>query len=97
MSKKAKEERRQSKRPRKGVWSEIKTFQHEQSGMAVIVSERIRGKPEYSVQFVHFDKHGGNKYLPVYLEGDHGLPDVVYSLAKAASEFIEQRRTKESA
>lgn len=80
---------------RKGVWSEVQTFSDPDSNLSVVVSERIRGKPEHSVQFVHHDKMGPNRYLPVPCPGaKHPFKDIMFSLAQSAEEFIAKREAE---
>lgn len=86
-------------RKRKGAWAEVKTFSEPNTGLTVVVSERIRGRPAYSYQVVHVEPAGSNKFIQhpvrnldkVPVEGDQPakVEDVIKALVKAAREFIE--------
>ena len=80
---------------RKGTWEEIQTFSDPDSNISVLISERIRGKPAYSIQLVHVDNIGPNKHIELPAAGKHNVEDIVFSLCKAASEFINARKHKE--
>lgn len=89
------ESKEKQKRKRKGVWSEVQTFTDPDSNLSVIISERIRGKPQFSVQFVHHDKVGPNKFVPVPCPGaKHSFKDIMFSLAAKAEQFIAEREAK---
>ena len=78
---------------RRGVWAELETFEDKASGIGVVITERMRGKPGYSFQIVHFDDHGGNKFVPLPCQGaNRPLEEVVYLLVKKAREFIEEKQ-----
>ncbi len=80
---------------RRGVWVQVgEPFIDPESNVGVVITERIRGRPEFSLSFMHFDDHGGNRYIAVPIEGEHKLEDVVYSLTKHAMEVIEKRRSE---
>jgi len=80
---------------RKGSWETIETLQDPDSGVGLILSERFRGKPEISLQIVHFDEIGPNKFVPVRPEGaKHELKDIVYSLVSRAQEITAERTAK---
>ena len=84
---------KREERKRKGVWSELETFEDKSSGIAVVITERMRGKPGYSFQIVHFDDHGGNKFVPLPCPGaNRPIEEVVYLLVKKAREFIEEKQ-----
>jgi hypothetical protein len=87
--------RKQSRR--KGVWEDIKTFEEPGSKLGVIISERIRGKPAYSYQIVHFDAMGANKHLQLPIQGKHKIEDVIFSLVKQAEEFIADKKKSDKA
>ena len=81
-----------NKGKRRGVWSEVKTFEDPDSNLVVIVSERIRGRHEFSMQFAHRDKMGMNRYIPFPCPGaKHDFKDIMSSLAGAATQFIEEQ------
>jgi hypothetical protein len=85
------------KQRRKGAWEEIERFQDPDSKVTLILSERIRGRPAYSVQFVYMDDLGPNKHIPDHPPGaKYSLGDIVRSLANAADEFIANREKKSS-
>lgn len=88
---------KQNKQKRKGTWEEIHTFTDPDSNISVLISERIRGKPAYSIQIVHVDDIGPNKHIQVPASGKHNVEDIVFSLCKAAREFIAERKKKASA
>lgn len=84
---------KQNKPKRKGSWEEIQTFSDPDSNISIIISERIRGKPAYSVQLVHVDDMGPNKHIEVPMPGaKHNVEDIVFSLCKAAREFLDERK-----
>ena len=78
----------------------MERFADPDSNVTLILSERIRGRHAYSVQFVHMDDLGPNKHIPSSPEGaKYQLGDIVRSLAEAAQAYIANRRiepTKES-
>lgn len=76
---------------RKGVWAEIETFEDPESGLAAIITERVRGAPAFSFQIVHLDDRGANKFLQVPCTGTVDIEHVVYSLAKRAREYITEK------
>jgi len=76
---------------RTGSWEQIKVLTDPQSNVSVLISERIRGKPAYSIQVVHIDSMGPNKHIELPVPGEHSLADIVFSLCKAADAFIEKR------
>jgi len=82
-----------NKQKRKGSWEEIKTLTDPNSNISVLISERIRGKPAYSIQVVLVDSMGPNKHIEVPTPGaKHNVEDIVFSLCKAAREFIDERK-----
>ena len=89
---------RDKRRP--GSWAQVKDgeFIDDDSGMGVVVSERIRGRSEYSFKLVHFDDRGGNTFVTVPCKGaKHPVEDIAFSLVKRACEFIEQKRKEDDA
>jgi hypothetical protein len=82
---------------RKGVWSEVQTFEESESGLAVIITERVRGAPAYSFQIVAIDKRGVNKFIQVPCNGTVDVEHVVFSLAKRAHEFIAEKMAEDVA
>jgi len=77
---------------RRGVWSEVETFEDKASGIGVVVTERVRGRPAYSFQIVHFDDHGGNKFVTLPNKGaQRPVEEIVYLLVQKARELIEQK------
>lgn len=87
-----------SKSPqRKGSWEQIQTIEDPDSKIALILSERIRGRPGYAMQIVHFDDIGLNKYIPMEPEGaKHPVEWIVKSLVDRANQIIAERRAKEA-
>lgn len=82
---------------RKGTWEEVQTFSDPDSNISILISERIRGKPAYSIQIAHVDNMGPNKHIEVPTPGaKHNVEDIVFSLCKAAREFIDERRKKKA-
>jgi len=82
----------QKKKKRRGTWAEVETIQDPDSNVALILSERIRGKPEYSMQLGHFDDMGFNKFIPLEPEGaKHPVEWIVKSLVDRAKEIVAQR------
>lgn len=80
---------------RKGVWVQFQVLEDPDSKIGLILSERIRGKPEYAYQLVHFDEMGPNKYLPMKPTGaKHAVGDIVRSLVMRAEEIIAEREKK---
>lgn len=80
---------------RKGVWEQVEVLQDPDSGVGLILSERIRGKFGHSVQIVYTDDVGPNKHIPVPPEGaKHDLKDIVYSLVARAEEIVAERTAK---
>jgi hypothetical protein len=76
----------------KSVWEQVHTFQDPESGLGVIISERIRGKHSYSIQIVQYDEMGATKHLETpHPKSSHNIEDVVYSLCKAARQYIETK------
>lgn len=83
--------RTKSKPKRKGVWSEIHTFEHPESGLVCIVTERTRGVSAYSFQIAHMDDKGFNKFIPCPVPGTIDVEHIVKSLAESAHQFITQK------
>lgn len=84
-----------SKTRRKGVWVQVEQFEDPDSHVGLILSERIRGRPEYSFTLVHFDAQGSNRYVPLRPEGArHDLKDIVASLVARAVEVAAKREKK---
>lgn len=80
------------KKKRKGTWATIETIQDPDSKIALVLSERIRGKPEYSMQLGHFDEVGFNKFLPMDPPGaKHPVEWIVKSLVDRAKEIVAER------
>jgi len=78
---------------RKGVWEEIQTIEDPDSKVGLIISEKIRGKPSYSFQIVHFDDIGPNKFVPNNPPGaKYTLADIVRSLVARAEEIVDARK-----
>jgi len=78
---------------RQGVWEDFETLTDPDSGLSVILSERIRGKPAYSIQLVLLDEMGPNKHIEVPSpKAKHKIEDIAYSLCKNARELIEARK-----
>ena len=83
------------KKKRQGSWAEVKTWQDPDSKVSLILSERIRGKHAYSLQIVHEDTMGMNKFVPVRPDGaKHEIEHIVFSLVKEAREFVAEREKK---
>jgi len=83
---------------RTGSWETIQTIEDPDSKVGLVLSERIRGKPGYSIQIIHHDDIGLNKHVPSEPDGaKHELKDIVYSLVARAQEIIIERRTKDGA
>ena len=81
---------------RKGVWEEIQRFEDPDSNVALILSERVRGKPEISMQIVHIDDMGPNKFVPMDPKGAKTeLKHIVYSLVEAAQNAVVELRAKQ--
>jgi len=87
---------------RKGVWAEVHTIREEHTGLAVVIKERIRGRPAYSWQIVHVESDGKrNQYLPYPVRGLDKVPvdgdvppkaeDVIKALTAAAEAWIKAR------
>ncbi len=90
---KGKPDESRPKPKRKGVWSSFCEPQIDPgSNVGVVITERIRGKAEYAVSFMHFDRYGANRYIALPLDGEHELEDIVYSLALKAKAIIAERR-----
>jgi len=82
---------------RKGSWDYLQTIQDPDSNVGLILSERMRGLPGYSMQIVHIDDIGPNKHVPMAPPGaKHELKHIVYSLVERAQEIIAERRAKEA-
>lgn len=87
----------QKKEKRKGSWETIETFEDPDSRIALILSERIQGKPGYSMQIVHFDDVGLNKHIPIDPAGaKHPIEWIVKSLVDRAKEAVAKRTTEKS-
>lgn len=82
---------RDGKPKRKGVWAEIHTFEHPESGLVCIITERVRGAVAYSFQIGHTDDKGFNKFIPCPVPGTIDVEHIVKSLAESARTFIEQK------
>lgn len=83
---------------RKGVWDQLETFVDKDSGLGVVITERVKGRPAYSISIVHFDHLGGNKFIQVPLQGaKRPLKEILYLLGEKAEAFIEERRKKDRA
>lgn len=87
----------QDKRPPRkgsGTWAEVDTFTDPKSGISVVVTERIRGRPAYSIQLVHFNQTGDRRNLciPVPCEGaEHPIEDIVRALIKRGRELVDEK------
>ena len=81
------------RRKRTTVWKDIHTFNHPESGLAAIITERTRGTIAYSFSIVHKDDRGDNKFIPYPLPGEvtDSVEDIILSLAAGAKEFIEAK------
>lgn len=80
---------------RRGVWEEIQTLEDPDSKVGLIISEKIRGKPSYSFQIVHFDDIGPNKFVPNNPpNAKYKLADIVRSLIESAEEIVDERKKK---
>lgn len=91
------EQAKQETKKRRGVWAEVETFVDKASGIGVVITERIKGRPSYSVQILHFDDHGGNKFIALPCEGaTRPVKEIVYLLVEQAEKFIEQKRAEDS-
>ena len=83
-------EQKQGKR--KGVWVELQKLEDPDSKVGLLLSERIRGKPAYSIQIVHTDTIGVNKFVPMAPPGaKHEWGWIVKSLIDRAQEIINER------
>jgi hypothetical protein len=81
---------------RQGSWAEVKTWQDPDSGVSLILSERIRGKHAYSFQIVHEDNVGMNKYVPMHPDrAQHEIEHIVFSLVREARQFIAEQEQKD--
>ena len=86
-------DRTPKKSRRKGVWEQIEVIEDPDSRIGLVLSERIRGKYETSMQIVHMDDMGPNKHIPMKIEGSkHKHQDIVYSLVSRAEEILAERR-----
>ena len=82
----------QKSKKRKGSWETVETIEDPDSRIALVLSERIRGKPAYSMQIVHFDDIGLNKHVPLEPEGaKHPVEWIVKSLVDRAKEIVAKR------
>jgi hypothetical protein len=82
---------------RQGTWETVETIEDPDSKVGLILSERIRGRPAYSIQIIHHDEVGLNKHVPVSPPGaKHELKHIVYSLVARAQEIILERKAKEA-
>lgn len=90
---KSKEEQAKSEgKKRRGVWAEVETFMDKSSGIGLVVTERVRGRPSFSIQLVHFDDHGGNKFVPLPCEGaQRPVKEILYLLAEKADALIQEK------
>lgn len=87
---KTEEEQSASNKKRTGAWVEEEVFEDKDSGLAVVIRKRIRGRPAYSVSLVHYDEKGPNRYIPFPLRGlNRPLFEVAYLLMKTAEEYME--------
>lgn len=86
-------DKKQDNKKRKGVWVDVEggKFEHEESGLVCVVTERVRGAPAFSFQIGHMDQRGFNKFIPCPVAGDIDVEHIVFSLAKRAREFIAER------
>ena len=88
-------DRKPKKSRRKGVWEQLQVIEDTDSHVGLILSERIRGKPGWSVQIIHTDDLGANKHVPVAPDGTkHDLKDIVYSLVHRAQEIVAERKAE---
>jgi len=82
---------------RAGSWETIETIEDPDSKVGLVLSERIRGRPGYSIQIIHTDDLGLNKHVPLEPPGaKHELKHIVYSLVDRAHQIIAERRAKEA-
>jgi len=88
------------KQKRQGAWVEKTTFREANTGLSVVVSERIRGRPAYSIQILHLEEQGGNKHIQLPVRGLDKVPyegdekpqieDVVKALVKIARDWCDE-------
>lgn len=90
-------------KPRKSaVWDEVQTLSHPESGLGVVIKERVRGRSSWSWHLIYTGKDGSvEKFIPGHLPAigdlktEDGAPvqmeDIVFSLVKAARENIDAR------
>jgi hypothetical protein len=80
---------------RPGSWAQVDVFEDPDSHIGLVLSERIRGKPEYSFRIAHFDAQGLNPFVPLHPPGaKHALKDIVASLVVRALEVVAEREAE---
>jgi hypothetical protein len=83
--------------PRKGAWEDIHTMQDPDSGIGIVISERIRGKPMFTFQIVHFDDLGLRQHIPYPCPGaKHPVEWIIKSLTESAREWLDDYRKKKA-
>ncbi len=87
---------KQDKQPDKkksgnGAWEEVECLQDKDSGIGVSITQRIRGKPAYSITVLHFDGDRAQKHIQMPCLGKHLIEDIVHALVKRAREVVEER------
>ena len=85
----------QSKKKRNGSWDYLETIEDPDSKIGLVLSERMRGKPAFSMQIIHTDDVGLNKHIPMEIpEAKHAFKDIVYSLVARAEEIVAKRKAE---
>ncbi len=80
---------------RRGTWAHVETFEDPDSHIALVLYERVKGRPGYSFQLGHFDAMGFNKHIPAEPKGaKHPVPWIVKSLVDRAYEAIQSRKSR---
>lgn len=91
------EQVKQETKKRRGVWAEVETFVDKSSGIGVVITERIKGRPSHSIQILHFDDHGGNKFIALPCAGaTRPVKEIVYLLVEQAEKFIEEKLAEDA-
>lgn len=92
------EQGKKEEKKRRGAWAQVgEPLMDKHSGIGVMVSERVRGRPAYSFQIVHFDDHGANKFIQLPCAGaQRPLKEIIYLLVEKAEELIEQKRAEDA-
>lgn len=85
------------RRPKGGkAWKVVKEYADPKSGLGIRITKRTKGAPAFNWQIVKINENGpATPHIPHPCFGtDHAVEDIVFSLVKAAVEYIDTEREK---